>query len=321
MKEANPKLIGLFVIGSISLVVVALLLFTAQDFLTPKRFFVAYFQQSVNGLYVGAAVRFRGIPVGKVTEISGVYEPESGHMIPRVTIEFHPESMEDAKVEEGEYTLLPLLLEQGMRASLKSSSLLTKQLYVALEFQPDKPERYLGSKYDDAHPELPTIDSGLDMTIDMLSDLPIEEVIARLRSTLEAAEEVFKNPHVNEALATLPALLSDVDATAVDIRKLVNGDLATAVSEASQTLEVTRSSIQSLTTTVTEESLVQVSSTLTDLGDTLQLAQKRMSADDVLMYELLAAIREMRSAAQSVRDLADALEEHPEAIIRGKKRP
>ncbi len=317
MKKANPKLIGAFVIGGFALVVAALVLFSSQDLFTPKRFFVAYFQQSVNGLNVGAPIRFRGIPVGEVLQIDGVYDPETGNMIPRLTLEFHPETMENAFVEEGEYTLLPFLLANDMRVSLKSASLLTGQLYVALDFHPGIAERYLGDGLD-AYPELPTIDSGFDQAIAKISELPIEEVLARVVSTLAAAEAILKNPHINESLEVLPTLLTDADSTVVDLRHFMNRELTDAVREASQTLVAARGAFQSLSTTITEESLVQVSSTLTEVEKTLQLIQERLDANDPLTHELLVALREIGGAARSVRDLADALEEHPESLIRGK---
>ncbi len=318
MKKTNPKLIGVFVIGGLALVVTALVLFSSQDLFTPKRFFVAYFHQSVNGLNVGAPMRFRGIPVGEVLQIDGVYDPATGNMIPRLTLEFHPETMENAYVEEGEYTLLPFLLDRGMRASLKSASLLTGQLYVSLDFHPGTPERYLGSGIDD-YPELPTIDSGLDQVIAKLTELPLEELFARLNNTLTAVEDILRSPRVEESLAALPTLLTDADMTIVDLRHLLNRELTTVAREASRTLVATRSAVQSLSTTITEESLVQVSSTLTEFEETLQLLQQRLEANDPLMHELVAALREIGSAARSVRDLSDALEEHPESLVRGKR--
>lgn len=319
----------------------------------PKRLFVAYFRQSVNGLNVGAPIRFRGIPVGEVLGIDGVYDPETGNMIPRLTIEFRPETMENARVEEGEYTLLPFLLKRGMRASLKSASLLTGQLYVELDFLSDKPERYLGSGID-AYPELPTIDSGLDQVISKFSELPIEDVLARVTSTLAAAENLLRNPHLDEALAVLPTLLTDADALVADLRQFMNREVAGTVREASRTLEVARGSLQTLTTTVSDETLVQLdstltefektsqllkkrlsstlttfdktaqvlekrfNSTLTEFGKTSQLLQKRLNERDPLTVELIATLRQIRSAARSARDLAEALEERPESLIRGK---
>ncbi len=318
MKKTNPKLIGAFVIGGLVLVITALVLFSSQDLFTPKRFFVAYFHQSVNGLNVGAPMRFRGIPVGEVLKIDGVYDPATGNMIPRITLEFHPETMENAYVEKGEYTLLPFLLASGMRASLKSASLLTGQLYVALDFHPGTPERYLGTGIDE-YPELPTIDAGLDQVIAKLTELPLEELFASLNGALAAAEDLLRHPRVEESLAVLPTLLTDADLTVVDLRHFMNRELATVAGEASQTLVAARSALQSLSTTITEESLVQVSSTLTEFEETLQLLQERLEANDPLMHELVAALREIGSAARSIRDLADALEKQPESFVRGKK--
>ena len=318
MKKTNPKLIGAFVIGGLVLVITALVLFSSQDLFTPKRFFVAYFHQSVNGLNVGAPMRFRGIPVGEVLKIDGVYDPTTGNMIPRITLEFHPETMENAYVEEGEYTLLPFLLASGMRASLKSASLLTGQLYVSLDFHPGTPERYLGSGIDE-YPELPTLDSGLDQVIAKLTELPIEELIAHLNGALAAAEDLLRHPRVEESLAALPILLTDVDLTVVDLKRFMNRDLVAVAGEASQTLVAARSALQSLSTAITEESLVQVNSTLTEFEETLQLLQERLDANEPLMHELTAALREIGDAARSVRDLADVLEEHPESLVRGKR--
>jgi len=317
MKEASPKLIGVFVIGALVLLIASLVLFSSQDLFTPKRFFVAYFNQSVNGLNVGAQMRFRGIPVGEVLKIDGVYDPETGNMIPRLTLEFHPETMENAVVEEGEYTLLPFLLARGMRASLKSASLLTGQLYVALDFHPGTPERYLGSGLDE-YPELPTIDSGLDQAIAKLSGLPIEELFVRMNGALSAVEDLLRNPHIDESLAALPTLLTDADTTLVDLRQYINRDLADATQNASRALTVARTSLQSLTQTISDETLVQVDATLAELENTLKKVHQHLEANDPLMYELLGALHEIASAARSVRDLADTLEEHPESLVRGK---
>ncbi len=317
MKEANPKLIGVYVVGGMALLVVALVLFSSQDLFSPKRHFVAYFQQSVSGLNIGAAVRFRGIPVGKVIHIDGIYNPKTGNMIPRLILEIHPETLRNVVLNDADDRQFFLLIKNGMRAKLKSASLLTGQLYVALDFYPNTPVRRLGSDSEE-YPEMPTIDSGLDQALAKLSELPIEEVLVRLGSTLAAVEELLKNPHVNEALAALPPLLRDADTGVVDLTQFVNHDLALMAQDASQTLASVRNSFEILSTKLTDESLVQINSTLIELENTLQLAQKRLSRDDPLTYELLSALREVGSAARSMRAFADYLEEHPESLIKGK---
>ncbi len=317
MIQSNPKLIGLFVLGGIVLAVTALVLFSSQDLFTPKRQFVVYFQQSVNGLNVGAPVKFKGIPVGEVLSIEGVYDSKTGLVLPRVTFEFRPETLTGAKVREGEYTLLPLLLQQGLRVSLKSQSILTGQLFVAMNFHPGTPERRLGNNSDE-YPELPTLDSGLDDMIAKVQDLPIDEVMARVVSTLEAAEELLRNPDIGEALEELPALLRDTDLAIVDMQKFLNDNLTAGASEASKTLAVARDSLGTLTEQMTNETLVQIRQTLEELEVLLSLASQRLELSDPLMYELLTTLREVQGVTHSMRDLTDYLEEHPEALIRGK---
>ncbi len=317
MKEANPKLIGAFVIGAITLLVAAMVLFSSQDLFTPKRKFVAYFQQSVNGLNVGAPVRFRGIPVGEVIFIDGVYDPETGNMIPRLVFEFRPETLENAVVQDGEYTLLPLLLKNGLRASLKSASLLTGQLYVALDFHPDTIERRLSSGNDD-YPEMPTIDSGFDEALAKLSDLPLEEVLSRAGGAFEAVEDLLRQPGLQEAIATLPMLLTDADATIVDLKQYLARDLVAVTEEARNTLASVRNSVQSLSTTLTDKSLVQVDATLNEMQVVLKLLHQRLEPGDPVTQELVLALREVGGAARSLRELADMLDEHPESLLRGK---
>ena len=319
MKDANPRKIGLFVIGGVVLVIGSLVLFSSQNLFTPKRQFVAYFQQSVNGLSVGAPVRMRGIPVGLVTRVDGIYHPELGDMIPQLTLEIYPETLENAILEEGEYTLFPLLLARGLRARLKSSSLLTGQLYVALDFYPGTEERYLGGKKH-KYPEMPTTDSGLEQVIAKLSELPVQELVVRAIRTLESVEEVLRDPHIDETLAALPQLLRNADSAVVSAKRLMDGELVQLLQEANRMLVVARESVETLASDITDDTLVQLNSTLDEFESTLLLLQQRLDRKDPLSQELLITIREAGIAFRSVRDLAEELEQNPESLVWGKER-
>lgn len=63
---------GLFVFLGFALFVVGCILFGGSELFAKKLFFETYFATSVQGLDAGGAVKFRGVPVGKVEQISFV---------------------------------------------------------------------------------------------------------------------------------------------------------------------------------------------------------------------------------------------------------
>ena len=68
-KRASPTLIGAFVVGAVVLAVVAVGVFGSGRYFRKVYPYVVYFGGDVNGLKVGAPVKFRGIQVGDVRSI------------------------------------------------------------------------------------------------------------------------------------------------------------------------------------------------------------------------------------------------------------
>jgi paraquat-inducible protein B len=63
----------------------------------------------------------------------------------------------------------------------------------------------------------------------------------------------------------------------------------------------------------------EAQATLAEARTTLDAAKQTLSADAPLQQDLREALREMGKAAQSLRDLTDYLDRHPESLIRGKQ--
>ncbi|HEX7387110.1 MAG TPA: MlaD family protein [Castellaniella sp.] len=104
-----------------------------------------HFDQSVRGLKVGAAVDFHGLEIGKVVDIDVEYDSRRKRFYVRVRALVYPMRFSDAyrslvKAEHGKEgrALLEPLIQHGLRAQLRSASLLTGQQYVALDFFPDQ---------------------------------------------------------------------------------------------------------------------------------------------------------------------------------------
>jgi len=266
---------------------------------TIRRQFVLNFGESVRGLSVGAPVTFFGLTVGEVTAVGLTFDPATLNLNPRVNIAIFPErlvahlSTKDQpmgqaweKSEEKRKTLLTRLVEErGMRAQLKSGSLLTGQLYVALRYFPSAPKAKVD--WSSQEPELPTVESllpdleqKLPSIIAKLDKLPLEEIGANLKDDLAT---------LNETLKEAKKVMANVDAELVP--------------ELKSTLEDARKMIASA-------DRVMKSADATLVGPNAPMQQ-----------ELRDTLQEVTRAVRSLRVLTDYLERHPEALLRGKTEP
>ena len=343
MNRANTKLIGIFVFGALLLTIGAIFLFGSRNIFQKKRYFYAYFEQDVSGVDIGAPMKFSGIEVGSVKEIVGIYDPETSEVRPRLLLEFHPETLKGAKVAKGEYTLFQPLLEQGMRASLKSQSFLTGQLYLSLDFYENRAIRNLGSDKD-KYPEMPTIDSGLGEIFKAFQDLPLDALVVQLTNTLDSLDSVLANEGVSESASYLPTLLADADMMLKAIGMFTAQELPITTAQLRETLKTGDTSISTLTDKLTNETLVTLDSSMKTLteqlsqetlvelnaamrtfGDTmgqmettLSTAQGRLDPADPLTTELTNTMREVARMSVSIKALTDYLEAHPESMLRGR---
>ena len=144
-KKISPALIGAFVLGAVGLLVIAILVFGSGRLFRQTKEFVLYFDNSVNGLRVGAPVKFKGVEIGSVKDIRLQLEKNQElNKIP-VIIEIDLEKLTSrgatAVVAENRESFQEAIVERGLRGQLLMESLVTGLLYVGLDFFPDTPIR------------------------------------------------------------------------------------------------------------------------------------------------------------------------------------
>ena len=116
-------------------------LFSDQDaaeksVFTPDHRCLVFFDQSVRGLSPGAPVEFRGIPLGRVVEISFEHSPVGDSRVP-VLIEIDTETLSSAVEDiKDQGQILSESVRRGLRAKLSTGSLITGALYIDLDFVP-----------------------------------------------------------------------------------------------------------------------------------------------------------------------------------------
>jgi paraquat-inducible protein B len=329
-KPANKTLIGLFVLGAVTLVVLAVALFGSGKFFVKKPKFVMFFPGSVNGLEIGSPVQFRGVKIGQVTKISATLDKDLSVVIP-VYIEYDPGSLgapEELKRESRgrPYPFINKLITKGLRAQLRMKSLITGQLYVALDFYPDKPIRLVG--LDKRYPEIPTIPSTSDVLMSTLEKIPLTEITDKLLKVVEGADKVVNSPEIKESLKSMNSALKELSLLVKNVNEEVKPlsaslmDTSTAARGAFSQAEKTLAFNDGVPGKMAENfqrTLEKVDKTLEELRLAVTSYEKLADRNVDLGYDVSKTLREIEGAASSIRSLSEYLEQHPEALVKGKQ--
>jgi len=256
-----------------------------------KNYFILNFNESIRGLTVGAPVEFRGIKIGQVVDIKAEYDPQT--LSPRITvlIETEPQRWSGYIPDRGDSAQrIENLVEKGLRAQLKTGSLLTGQLFVDVDFHPDAPKAQV--KYEGSFPEIPTVPAPLQVITARVNDLltkletvPIEKIGEDLGDTLDNVKRLSESKELLQAVQTL-----------------------------NETLQHTRQLVQNLDSNVAPA----IGSTLDQAQKTLLSVEGTLGKDAPLQHELQRALKELAEAARGIRILTDYLERNPDALIYGK---
>ncbi|TXL16214.1 hypothetical protein BMR04_10485 [Methylococcaceae bacterium HT3] len=159
-KQANPTIIGIFVLGAVCIALLGITVFTSGKWFSEKSEFVIYFNESVNGLSIGALVKMQGVPIGKVTDIHVQLEPEPRRILTPVFIEIDHEKCKlllQFKEFNGDKTMMEQLIKNGLRMQLQYTSIVTGLLYIETLLKPDSPMTLTHLNKD--YVELPAITS------------------------------------------------------------------------------------------------------------------------------------------------------------------
>jgi len=137
MEEGNRHYrLGLFVIVCVVILAAVLFLLGGRKLFKPTFTFETYFNESVSGLELGAPLRFRGVPLGQVTEIvtsAATYESDvplgkrREYIVVRVKVDVSAKEAEQMKRDVAD------LVKKGLRAQTQLAGI-TGQQYLSLDF-------------------------------------------------------------------------------------------------------------------------------------------------------------------------------------------
>ncbi len=158
--------------------------------------YLLLFSDSVRGLSEDAPVEFRGVRIGTVRGVSFRYLPNDPERRVPVFIQVDPGLITNLTSESTDAAeqFMEKSVSNGLRASLKTGSFLTGQLFVDLDFQKDASPANIAQI--EGYHVIPTVASGLGelqekavAVLDKIKALPLEETVRNATAALAAVKD------------------------------------------------------------------------------------------------------------------------------------
>lgn len=320
-KRISPTAIGIFVVGSFALAIVAIVVVGSGSlFKTPMRF-VCEFPGNVNGLRIGAPVKFRGVQIGTVEEIKLTLAPGEGELRSGVKDVRLPVIIgidRDLITQRGgtgaalSQQGLESLISRGLSAQLEAESLLTGLLYVDLDLRPDSQPNLSLVPGGGSLREIPTVPTTMEAIQEQATDaiakfdkIDLNGLVNSLTQAATSIKEVVGDPGVRRTLQSLPGMLANLDKTLTSMRA--------AIENVNQEVDPMSASFR-----VSSEEL---NATMKDTRATLAQLQEMLDSDSPLAVNLNQALEQFSDTTQALEHLTDYIQRNPGALIRGKYVP
>ena len=290
-----------------------------------------YSRESVQGLDVGAPVRYRGVPIGRVLEIglaSAEYRRPEGaahtEAFQLVVIRF---AVDPARI--GEVPTAEEAIAMGLRARISSQGI-TGVNYLELDFV--NPDRFplVSVPWTPRYPFVPAIPSTVaqmrgaaEMLVERLTQMPIEQIVTDMASligglsrqandgdlatTLRNLAQIAAQLRVVMDSGALEALLAEAREAAVGARGVASApELREAITNVAAAANELRRTTQRLPATID--------------GMERTLRTGRHATTDI-HSELVPILADLRATTASLRATAESLRASPSQSIFGAPPP
>ncbi|HKV55398.1 MAG TPA: MlaD family protein [Candidatus Binataceae bacterium] len=320
-KRISPTAIGIFVMGSLALLLAALVVLGSGRLFRPQHLYICFFQGNLNGLKVGAAVKVRGVQIGSVQRILLRLPPEFGHVKASIALRRLPVIIDvdeaqlinqGASGEALQKAGFDSLIKRGLRAQLNTESLLTGLVYVDLDLHPSSQPVFALEPGSGPYPEIPTVPTDLEQVqetamraLAKLDKIDFNALVKALTNAADSANQLISSPDVKGAVASLRDTAVNLNNTVVLVQK--------EIASLNQKTDPLIASMKK-TSDDADQAMLQAKATMATL-------QTSVAPDSTLRYRLDVALDDVSEASSAIRQLADLLQRNPSVLVRGRYVP
>jgi ABC-type transporter Mla subunit MlaD len=313
--------LGLFVAVSVSVLVAALVILGGRDWFQPSFTFETYFNNSIAGLDLGAPVRFRGVPLGQVTQIltsSATYERDvplnrrREYIVVRVKVNVSAREAEQMRQDASS------LIRRGLRAQTQLAGI-TGQQYLALDFMDARKYPPLEFDWTPKYTYLPSAPSS------------VGEIVAKAQTFLASLNEA----DIRQLGQNLNRLVGDVDKKLSELQIAeLSGSAQHVLVDADSTLKHVDRAATRLDSLVGDPALKETLQNIAGVSGRLRKISEDGDMDrllnginqatgrlDVLLgdnqYDVRAIVENLRLASDNLRALSETFRRDPAGVLIG----
>jgi paraquat-inducible protein B len=314
--------LGLFILGALAITAIFVVAFGANRLLQPRVTIETYFDESVQGIDVGTALRYRGVQVGQVSRIGFTYtDYELDKPAPQrrqyVLVEAHvrPEEL-TGRSGRIDRALLQSWIERGLRVQMVAQGV-TGLYYLELDYvdpQRSRPLPFDWQPNDVYIPSVPstltTFVSGAENLMRKLDRANLDEVVVNLNKLLLTLDVTLRNIQSDRLGETSVQLLNDVRESNQRLQTILgNPAWKSLPGDAAATMRSARALLEN-------EQLPVALSRLTQTLETLDRAATRMDRMLAAPERNLPVILEnLRQTTDNLRDVTDTLRRSPSSVL------
>lgn len=308
-KSASSVRIGAFVVLAMVLFVALLLFFSSGSVFSHNVRIYTFFDTSLNGLDLGAPVKFKGVRVGSVEAIDIIHDEDVDEACASVLLKIDTgafRTINGHQVVNNDYeAFFAEQIAHGMAAQLALDSVVTGKKFVSIDYYPHDTERLYkdidGLKFQ----QMPSMATDFD---EFMAGL---DSIMRNIAKLDLAG-IGNN--INSVLSKLSRELDDLDMYKVTQAFIgVCNRISALVSDEriGQVLEAIRNVACRFDDRM-DRSMDNFDRTMESLSDFLR-------SDSYFRENLERSLAQLEWTLRSIREFFDFLERNPNSILAGKK--
>jgi len=315
MNQLSYFKVGLFVIAASVIAIIGVLLLGVGTAFKKTTLVETYLEESVQGLDVGSAVKFRGVPIGTVEKISltnAEYATRKRYVLVRVGVE---PGMFQVLLSEAGHAGLQTEIERGLRLRLAPQGF-TGVAYLEADYADPQRNPPLAIDWRPSYPYVPStrsritqLSDALEKILRSLETVDLGRLVDGMEKSLTLITKVAEGANLDRLAAQGSALVAEIRDTNRQIKALLGSDeVKLALKDGAAAAKTARAIVDRA-----EKPLQQLMTDLPQATDAMNRMAKRLDAVAKDMPEtsaqLLQAIQRVnRLVASQQRDVERTME-------------